>query len=231
MTTAVLVLMGLVILLLLILVAGLLRSHAEILRQLHALGASTDGVATWRDARSRTTGHTEAPATEISGVEPSGASRSISLKSGRGETLLAFLSSGCASCQTFWDALRAGPEMPTPTTRTVIVTKGTSAESPGTLADLAPSDMPIVMSDDAWDAFRVPLTPYFMLLDSDSRVVGEGSAPSWERLVDLLRQSLADTAEPVHLDTDQRERFTDQQLYRSGIEPGDPSLYHNPTER
>ena len=40
--TALVVLEGVVILLLLILVAGLLKSHAEILRQLHRLGASTE---------------------------------------------------------------------------------------------------------------------------------------------------------------------------------------------
>ncbi|MEE8376430.1 MAG: hypothetical protein V3S26_08940 [Acidimicrobiia bacterium] len=228
--TAVVIIEGLVILLLLILVAGLLRSHAEILRQLHRLGVPDDGVDTSQSTRLRTTGFETAPAAKIVGIDPSGASRSVSLDHGRGETLLAFLSTGCTSCRTFWEALDAPVDMPTPDTRPVIVTKGTSAESPKKVAELAPTQVPVIMSDDAWDTFKVPLTPYFMLVDGDGRVIGEGSASNWQHLIDLLSQSLDDSSKPMHLDTDERERFTDERLFRSGVNPGDPTLYENPIE-
>ncbi len=227
---AVVIIEALVILLLLILVAGLLRSHAEILRQLHRLGVPNDGVDTSQSTRLRTTGFETAPATEIVGIDPFGASRSVSLDHGRGETLLAFLSTGCTSCRTFREALDTPVDLPTPDTRPVIVTKGTSAESPKKVAELAPTQVPVIMSDDAWDAFKVPLTPYFMLVDGDGRVIGEGSASSWQHLIDLLGQSLDDSSNPMHLDTDGRERFTDERLFRSGVKPGDPSLYENPIE-
>ena len=228
--TVLVVIEAVVILLLLVLMAGLLRSHAEILRQLHRLGADAR-IDRSSGVRLQSTGFEVAPALEIDGIEPSGTARRVSLRHGRGETLLAFLTSGCASCRIFWDAFDGDIELPTPDTRPVIVTKGTASESPGTVAGLAPSNVPVVMSDDAWDTFRVPLTPYFMLIDGKGKVIGEGSASSWNHLVDILTQSLQDTRDPVHLDTADRERYTDERLSRSGVEPGDPSLYTNPLEQ
>lgn len=228
--TAIVVIEAVVILLLLILVAGLLKSHAEILRQLHMLGGSVEGEVPRSNPTLRTTGFEKTPVAEISGTDPSGSTRSISLEHGRGETLLAFLSTGCSSCRAFWDALGSDIEMPTPNTRPVIITKGAAAESPGKVAELAPTGVTLIMSDDAWDTFRVPLTPYFMLVDGEARVIGEGSASSWSHLMSLLRQSASDS-DPTLLDTDERERFTDTRLSRSGVEPGDPTLYENPTDK
>lgn len=226
---ALVVIEGVVILLLLVLVAGLLKSHADILRQLQRLGASVDnpGVPT----PPRSVGFGEAPANEITGVDLSGAERAISLRNGGSPTLLAFLSSGCATCRTFWEELHHEPEPPIPGTRTVVVTKGPTAESPGKLKELAPEDLTLIMSDDDWDRFRVPITPYFLLVDETARVIGEGSARDWEHLLSLLRQSLSDSADPVHLDTGRREEFTDSRLRNSGVHPGDESLYRNPVER
>jgi hypothetical protein len=85
------------------------------------------------------------------------------------------------------------------------------------------------MSDDVWDEFRVPMTPYFLYVDGEARVIGEGAASTWTHLLGLLRQSEADSrTSPVHLDTKGREQFTDSELRGSGIRPGDPSLYENP---
>lgn len=229
--TALLVLEGVVILLLLILVAGLLRSHAEILRQLHRLGASAEGEIEPPRRRTRTTGLSEAPTRELTGVDLSGAARTVTLEGGRHHTLLAFLSSGCASCLTFWDALGAGFEIPWTETRTVVVTKGPSSESPSRLADLAPRGIPLILSDEMWDRFRVPMTPYFLLIDEEARVVGEGSATTPNQLVGLLRQSAADAGDPTHMGTRARREFTDMQLRRSGVEPGDASLYQNPLDQ
>jgi hypothetical protein len=223
--TAVVIIEAVVIVLLLVLVAGLLKSHAEILRRLESLGASDGEPAPAQ--RLRTTGLGRAPADEISGVDAGGSSVSVSLTHGRGETLLAFLSTGCASCRVFWEELADKPQLPSPQTRPLIVTKGPRAESPAKVADLAPSGVRIVMSDEAWDTFRVPLTPYFMLVDGNGAVIGEGSATNMSRLLGLFRQSAADS-NPVRLSTREREKFTDDQLSSSGIEPGDPSLYQDP---
>jgi hypothetical protein len=223
--TAVVVIEAVVIVLLLVLVAGLLKSHAEILRRLDRLGVGDDEPT--RAQHLRTTGLGKVPAEEVTGVDPSGSTISVSLTHGHGETLLSFLSTGCASCRVFWEELAGGVDLPTPRTRPVIVTKGPSAESPGMVAELAPSRVKVVMSDEAWDDFKVPLTPYFMLVDGEGRVIGEGSATNMSHLLGLFRQSAAD-ANPVQLNTRERERFTDDRLAGSGIEPGDPSLYEDP---
>jgi len=229
--TAVVVIEGVVIVLLLVLVAGLLRSHAEILRQLERLGAGEDTALAVASPRPRTVGFDEAPMKTVAGLTPRGAERAITLDHGRNPTLLAFLSSGCASCQVFWTTLGGEPEQPIPNTRTVIVTKGSDGDSADKIAGLAPEGVDIVMSSEVWDTFRVPLTPYFMLLDPDARVIGEGSALTWDQLVGLLRQAAADTPNPAHLGTAERAHFTDTQLAQSGVQPGDPSLYENPLER
>jgi hypothetical protein len=231
--TAVVVVEGVVIVLLAILVAGLLKSHAEILRQLHALGVSEDGSMSigTPQTRPRTTGFEKAPATTLTGVDLGGGAISVSLEHGRGNTLLAFLSSSCLSCQGFWEEFRGDFDLPTPDTRTVIVTKGPSSESPARVRELAPTRLPLIMSDEMWDTFRVPMTPYFLLVDGDGLIIGEGAASSWRHLLGLLRQSAADAGDPVHLDTEGRRQFTDIQLRGAGIEPGDPSLYENPIGR
>jgi hypothetical protein len=231
--TAVIVVEGVVIVLLAVLVAGLLKSHAEILRQLNALGAAEDGSVTVGSAqtRPRTTGLEKAPTTSLTGVDLVGSSMSVSLEHGRGNTLLAFLSSGCLSCETFWREFSGDFELPTPETRTVIVTKGPNSESPARVQELAPERVPLLMSDEMWDTFRVPMTPYFLLVDGGGMVMGEGAASSWRHLLGLLRQSAADAASPLHLDTEGRRQFTDSQLRRAGVHPGDPSLYENPLDR
>ena len=231
--TAVVVIEGLVIVLLAILVAGLLKSHAEILRQLDALGASEDGSVTVGSPQTRpkTTGFEKAPATTLTGVDLSGGAVTVSLEQGRGNTLVAFLSSGCLSCETFWSEFQGDFDLPTPDTRTVIVTKGPESESPSKVRDLAPPRLTLLMSDETWDVFRVPMTPYFLLVDGSGMVVGEGAASSWRHLLGLLRQSAADAANPIHLDTGSRLQLTDAQLLDAGVQPGDPSLYENPLEK
>lgn len=228
--TAVVVIEGVVIVLLIVLVGGLLRSHAEILRQLDRLGAGENSSSPIAAPRARTVGFEEAPLKSISGLDPGGSERVISLDHGRSPTLIAFLSSGCASCQTFWRELADDPELPLPATRMVVITKGPEAESPAKVSDLAPAGTEVIMSSEAWDEFRVPLTPYFVLLDPEAQMIGEGSALSWDQLLGLLRRSAADNPDPARLTTSERARFTDDQLAQSGVEPGDPSLYENPVE-
>jgi hypothetical protein len=229
--TAVVIIEGLVIVLLAILVAGLLKSHAEILRQLDALGVTEEGTITLGSAQTRpkTTGFERAPATTLSGVTLDGAATTVSLEQGRGNTMLAFLSSGCLSCQTFWKELGGDFEPPTPATRAVIVTKGPESESPSRIRELAPSRVPLVMSDEVWQSFKVPMTPYFMLVDGAGMVIGEGAAASWKHLLGLLRQSAAD-ATSIDLTNPSKKDPPDRQLKAAGVLPGDPSLYESPLD-
>ena len=229
--TALVVIEGLVILLLLILVAGLLRSHADILRKLDALGAGENSTPTARPSITQTPMKTEPASLEtISGPTPLGDVASVALTGSRGYVLVAFMSSGCKTCQTFWKAFRNGMDMPRADIRPVLVTKGVEEESPSDIRKLAPLELTTIMSNDVWDAFRVPGTPYFQLIDARTgTVIGEGSAGSWPRLVEMLERSLGDAGmSEIRLSTKQRYQDTNQALGDAGIEPGDPSLYGKP---
>src|ERR1700742_3008272 len=120
--------------LLALLVAGLLRSHPEILRSLHELGvgpqhehapaaSATARVVSELDfpgvregiAPPRTVDLTEAAARviDIAGLTPWDESVAIGL-SGDGRSLVAFLSTGCGTCAGFWDELNqpGGAQLP-----------------------------------------------------------------------------------------------------------------------
>ena len=101
----------------LLFVVGLLRSHAEILRRLAALEGG-GRVASEPAA-------TGELATDISGETPWGDSVKLSLQTAAKPTLLAFLGSGCGACGALWEGLRAGP--PAGGARVVVVTQGADA--------------------------------------------------------------------------------------------------------
>jgi hypothetical protein len=221
-----------VLALLVLLVAGLLRSHGDILRRLHALDAG--GAEPSLDLRPRgalvsgvdgelglahdvggTTLHDEAIHVPVVGVEY--------------RTLIAFLSSGCLTCRQFWDAL-ADPDAVTgvgAAVRVVVVTRDPREESVAALRDLAPFDVPVIMSSATWDAYDVPGSPYFVLADGASgRVLGAGTGVTWDQVRTLMMQSLADLADG----RDPRERRIDRELLLHGIGPGDPSLFRTAEE-
>src|SRR6476661_1400177 len=147
-------LLGVVLALLAVLVAGLLRSHAEILRALHGLGVDLDPHHAAGAARA---------GVDVSGTTPGADAVSIAVAGTDHLTLLAFLTSGCLTCSVFWDAF-ADPGLEVPgDARLVIVTKGDRAESPTSVYRLAPDSVPVVMSDGAWEAYDVPVAPFFVL--------------------------------------------------------------------
>ncbi len=232
--TTLIVLEGVVIALLVIIVFGLLRSHAEILRALRELGVELEP------------GHAAAPpvpvrltegdtAHDLSGVTPSGRSRAVGVVGVEHTTLLAFLSSGCLTCAAFWDAFNQAEQLDLPgtDTRLVIVTKGAEAESPTAIEAKAPDRFTTLMSTTAWDAYGVPITPYFILVDGPSgRIAGEGAAATWHQLESLLAQAAADGGvlrgtRLTRGDTGQRLQASDETLAAHGITPGHPSLYHD----
>src|SRR4051794_27528506 len=92
--------------LLTLLVAGLLRSHAEILRSLQSLGVSLDPDAPEPSSPTGLTSRESAegvPALDVTGVDPSGAPVTFAVAGVGHRTLLAFLSSTCLTCRGFWD--------------------------------------------------------------------------------------------------------------------------------
>lgn len=231
------------ILLLGLLVAGLLRSHAEILRTLHNMGAGLDldrgsepvaPPTVLRDA-SATTGF------DVSGVTPRGEAITVGVTGAEGGVLLAFLSSGCLTCTAFWDALADGPQPSVPgDARLVIVTKGPDQESQSKLRQLAPLDVPVVMSTQAWEDYEVPVAPYFLYVHGPSgQVVGEGAGNSWAQVSALIAEALADAGLAGGDRASNRERRrlrarasdaarearADADLLAAGIHSGHPSLY------
>src|SRR5581483_827837 len=140
-----------------LLVAGLLRSHAEILRQLHHLGG---GLDLDRSAPVPLVGRR--PAVSLVGETADGEAVSLALDRPGEQTLLLFLSSGCGTCGAFWDGLG---ERAVPGVRTVVVTRDAAEESPSEVQRLAPPGVTVVLSSGAWEVFAVPGSPYAVLVE------------------------------------------------------------------
>jgi hypothetical protein len=224
---------GVAILLLGLLVAGLLRSHAEILRSLHELGAGVD-----TEAGERRTAALPAPqlrdpgttATDVAGVDLHGSAAAVAVAGTAHDTVLAFLSTGCATCQPFWEALRGEPALPA-TTRLLVVVQEEESES--RLRELAGPTLDVVASNAAWSDYDVPGSPHFVYVEGPTgRVVGEGTGPDWPAVRALMGQATADrlvrrTAleEPEWRDNPSR---IDSELLAAGIGPGHASLVGPP---
>ncbi|GAA0304002.1 hypothetical protein [Kineococcus aurantiacus] len=258
-TVVTILLAGLVlaVALLAVLVAGLLRSHAEILRSLHELGAGREDTAprTGRDLPFEVgrgvvegAGPVGRRGTAISGTTPDGDAVQVAVGAGGTSTLVAFLSSGCLTCQRLWARLAdPAPLSLPPATRLVVVTRGADAESPSTVAALAAGPaargIDVVMSTGAWEGYEVPGSPYFAHVDGASgRVTGEGSATDWEQVERLVGEAVGDRAgaarhgspghrhdgdhrhDADHGDGAHREARANRELLAAGITPDHPSL-------
>lgn len=253
---AVLIAQGVAIALLAVLVLGLLRSHALILKALHELGA---GLELEREAAADSAGSSRpgpvavqiepgvvpntrvesAAAHDVVGTDLAGRPQLVEVAGATASpTILAFLTSGCSVCQTFWDEL--GPDTATPgDARLVVVTKGTKDESPAVLSRLARPGLEVVSSSGAWVDYDIPGSPYFVLVEGGV-VTGEGSATSWPAVRDLLLQAVAESAHARSAagrdgpgatfggaapgGRDDLNRI-DAELLTAGIVPGHPSLY------
>ena len=222
--TAAVVALSVAVLLLSVLVAGLLRSHAEILKSLHDLGA---GLELDRDGAPGPTPisidrrpETQVPA-ELVGVTLDGETVATSM-SGQ-DTMIAFLSSGCTTCQEFWKAFAKGTPRVPGDARLFVVTKGLGEESESALREREPAVVPLLLSDEAWDAFAVPGSPYFAYVDASGRVVGEGTGTSWQQITTMLSQAREDFQ--LAGSGKVRDRRDTSALERAGIEAGHPSLY------
>jgi hypothetical protein len=169
-------------------------------------------------------------------VTPSGDARAIAVDNNDGLTLLGFLSSGCATCAGFWEALQSPDVLNLPEgTRVAIVTKGPDREVPSEVRSLSTGRVPVVMSTEAWLDYKIPGSPFFVLVDgSNGQMIGQGVASHVGQLADLIRRAEHDRS-PDHrrrrrgpmngLDGPARASVADEVLQAAGIHPGDPSLY------
>jgi hypothetical protein len=225
----------------LVYIVALLRSHADILRRLTAL---EDGAGVPGHARSVTpAGVGDLRAADISGITLDGDSVTLSLGPGSPVTLLAFLSSGCASCAPLWASLREAQEVAPLAERVLIVTHDGSRESPTRVRRLAPSGVETIMATAAWEDYVVPASPHFVLTDGAGGILGRGSALSWSQLVAMVHEARADVdgvdgvggggrgggGMPART-TAERAARSERALARSGIGPGHPSLYPSETD-
>ena len=243
--TVVVVLLAIAVGVLALLVFGLLRTHAEILRALDRAGISLDDEQTASSSspvppdRSGTgAGAEPSGARDLVGTVPAGGPTKIAVTGVAHFTLLAFLSSGCRTCKEFWEAFAASTlELPGGDTRLVIVGQDPAHDSESALAALVPPGVKAVLSSEAWEDYDVPGSPYFALVDgAEGRVVGAGSALGWEQLRNLLQQALDDAGladrsgllppkAPAPQSGRSRAQRADEALKSAGIGPGHPSLY------
>jgi hypothetical protein len=252
------VVLSVVVLVLAVLVAGLLRSHADILKALHDLGVGVGEPGGLHGQPSDagagpSAGVTGVPLTigpplpgerdststpAIAGVTPGGDALAVSVTGGDHLTLVAFLSSGCATCAGFWKAFRQPDQLGLPDrSRLVVVTKGPEMEIRAEVAAQAPPGLTVLMSTEAWADYEVPGSPFFVLVDGRSgRRIGEGVAHHFHQVAELVRRADADARDftvgtttgrafAEGLDGPERERANDRELLAAGILPGDPSLY------
>jgi hypothetical protein len=219
-----------VIVMLVVLVAGLLRSHADILRRLHALdqGAPLDEAAVPATIAMRST-PTGRRAGDIAGVTLADEVVHLAVGGTNHRTLLAFLSSSCLTCREFWDAFTRVDELELPAdVRLVAIVKDAAEESVTALRDVAPEGLSVVMSSATWADYEVPGSPYFVLVDGvTGRVEGEGTGATWPQVRNLIVHAAGDTGEG-HGGAD-REARIDRELLAHGIGPGDPLLYSDGT--
>jgi hypothetical protein len=177
---------------------------------------------------------------DIEGIVPGGGQRAVVVAGAPHRTLVAFLSSGCGTCNEFWSVFGAPGSLGLPPdTRVVIVTKGPENESPALVEALAPDRVPTIMTDRAWDDYAVPGSPYFVMVDGPSAtVVGEGSGTGWDQVVGLLASAAADAGWVAadasrapgrsgagRLGGREREARADDELRAAGVHPGHESLY------
>ena len=224
-----------VLVLVTLLVFGLLRSHAAILRRLHELEGGDMGSGTDPGPAPVRLEDPFAPARPIRGVTLDGEQVVLAVSGVDRDTILVFLSSGCLTCHEFWSAF-AGDGVTLPAdTRLVIVAKDLSEESPSALAELAPRDIDLVCSSQSWVDYQVPGSPYVIAIRGvDGKIQGEGTGMSWDQVAGLLAQATGDRTYVVDGDLPnvskptsdvEREARADRELMQAGILPGDPSLY------
>jgi hypothetical protein len=209
-------------------IVALLRSHADILRRLAVLEEGGIARTPTASAPAALSGGEVVTAGPIGGTTLGGDSVTLSFGVDSPVTLLAFLTSGCTSCGPLWAGLRDAGELHSLAERVVVVTHDATRESPSRVGRLAPAAAEVVMSTRAWEDYAVPASPHFVLTDGRGGIRGRGTALSWsqlETMVDDARHD-ADSVTPASArTTEERAARSEQTLARAGIGPGHPSLF------
>jgi hypothetical protein len=125
-------------------------------------------------------------------VSPSGEAIEIRLADRQGRLLLAFLHTECDGCEEFWQGLQDPDAAGIPTdTSVVVITKGPGILSPNAVRTLAAGiSVPVVMDDQAWLDYRVLGYPFFVLVDTASKlVVGETVGLGWDDVLSMTDPS------------------------------------------
>ena len=188
-------------------IVALLRSHADILRRLSLL----------EEAGSVANNEGDISGLTLDGEPIAGPAES---------RLLAFLTSGCASCRPFWEDLADPAQVAALGMPVTIVAHDEARESVSRLRELAPAGVELIMSDSAWREYAVPSSPHFVLLDGAGKIAGRGSAVSWQQLIALVGDARADTEAGLSVrTTGERAARAERALARAGINAGHPSLY------
>jgi hypothetical protein len=239
--TALVLVQTVILAVLCVLVAGLLRAYGTVLRRLHQLDGGATGAA-GRDfellpltpaPRAQAEVPELGPAHDVAGETLTGEVVSARVVGTEHDTLLLFLSSGCASCESFWaDLGRPGAIHLPRGTRLLVVPQGPADEDVRTLRELAPAGLDVILSSEAWREYEVPGSPHVVYVDGRSgRVRGEGTGQSLHQVAELLARSTGDAgfvtggaSRKPDRDREQ-EAAVDRELLANGILPGDPRLY------
>jgi hypothetical protein len=176
---------------------------------------------------------------DLDGVTPDGERVLVPLAGAASDTLLAFLSSSCATCRGLWDELSdATAHDAFDQVRLIVVTKGPDRESPSAMAELAAGagGADVVMSSEAWRELPVPGSPYFALVGHRTgEILGQGTARTWEQVAGLIAVSAGDERLGRRARKSRRDRRqeldVDRVLLEAGVLPGDPSLYPMRTDQ
>jgi hypothetical protein len=224
--TALVVIESIALLLLTMLVAGLLRSHADILRALDDLGVGRasrtpadlpDGTSPSKRDRQPTSIRT---APDLRGHTIDGESIAVAFSTGD-RAVLAFLSATCHSCERFWQDFTR-PELVMGEQRLIIVVQG--GDNLSRIRKLAGDDLLVVVSDRAWSDYDVPGSPHFVFIDGGA-VTGEGTGTDWQQVNDLLRHAGAPGTGRLGWGARDNAARIDRELTSAGILPGHSSLY------
>ena len=222
-----------VLLLLAVLVIGLLRSHASILRILHDAGLDADGGTPHAaEPRLLQIGSGDV-GSDIGGYSIDGDAVAFGVVGVDHDTLLAFLSTTCHTCEPFWDSFASGVDVPGTARLIVVVQDGDNIER---MRALAGPTLTVVLSDAAWQSYEVPGSPHFVYVEgSTGRIRGQGTAATWAQVFGLMQHALgaAGVGEAVSprdraSSPDNAERI-DAEQSAAGIGPGHPSLYPSTT--
>ncbi len=133
------------------------------------------------------------PAPDIVGTDPSGRPLRIRIDEFARPILFAFLHINCDGCDEFWRGFRDASLIGLPSaTAAAIVTKGPATVSVGEIERVAAgiSRVPVVMSDEAWTAYRVLGYPFFVLVDPSTRtVIGETVGFGWQDVMAMIQST------------------------------------------